>query len=655
MRILSLKMENFRGIKELEIDFRGYDTDIYGANGAGKTTVGNAICWLIMDRPMTEEPNFDPKTVGQHNLHHVASVKVALDDGKEVEFKKDFYEKWTRKRGQATAEFSGHTTDYYIDGVPAKEKEYIKAVEAACGVSVAQMKPLMILSYFSETMKVDERRALLFDACGDISDAEVIERTPELADLETFLVIPGKKNALYTTEQYLKIAKAQRAELNDRLKTIPARIDEAKKAVPEDAEDEATIRAKIAEQEKDKQALLEQARQAGTENGRAEAIRAAIAGLNTEIQTKRAAYIKANNDANEETNREIDALRAEQRAAREKASALDEEQQKTSSLRDRLQQDRASLLDEYGKIHAKQWDKARETCPTCGRELPSEEIEHLRAEFNRTKSEKLAEINQRGQACSQAKIQELEARLVILSDEHRAALDDVLAVDRKIEAVSAKLMKAPDFEDTPECAEIRKRIAKLCAEQCDLKAADSEVDNVRNQQIAAIIAAIDEIIAGLNLKLAERQAAEKSKSRVSELENELRQTGAEMEKVEHGIHLCEEFTRAKVRMVEGNINNHFKGIRFQLFKDQINGGLKETCDIMMPSPSGAWVEYKSANTAAQVNGSLEVIDFLNEHYGVELPVIMDKAGEVTNPAEIREQFIRLIVSAEDKELRAEAK
>ncbi len=650
MKILNLKLENFRGIQDLEIDFQGHDTDIYGANGAGKTTVGNAICWLFMDRPMTEEPNFDPKTIGQHNLHHVASVKVELDDGKEVEFKKDFYEKWTKKRGQATAEFSGHTTDYFIDGVPAKEKEYIKAVEASCGVSIAQMKPLMILSYFSETMKVDERRALLFDACGDISDAEVIESTPELADLETFLAIPGKKKALYTTEQYLKIAKAQRAELNDRLKTIPARIDEAKKAVPTGETDEDAIRAEIAEQEKAKRVLLDQVMQEETKDGRAAAIRAALAGIQTEIQTKRAAYIKANNDANEEINKEIDALQAEQRAAREKAAKLEEEQQKTSSLRDRLQHERASLLDEYGKVHARQWDAGKEICPTCGRELPAEQVQELRAEFNRTKSEKLAEINERGQACSQAKIQELEARLSIISSEQGKVFDEVSKIGTKLFETQQKIKNALPFENTEEYAEIKKRVAKLTAEEEDMDAANDEVNRVRKDQVAAI----DEKIAALNLKIAEMQAAEKSKERVAELENELRQTGAEMEKVEHGIHLCEEFTRAKVRMVEGNINNHFKGIRFQLFKDQINGGLKETCDIMMPSPSGAWVEYKAANTAAQVNGSLEVIDFLNEHYGVSLPVVMDKAGEVTAPAEIREQFIRLIVSSKDKTLRAES-
>lgn len=35
-----------------------------------------------------------------------------------------FQEKWTKKRGSATAEFAGHTTDYFVDGVPVQKKEY---------------------------------------------------------------------------------------------------------------------------------------------------------------------------------------------------------------------------------------------------------------------------------------------------------------------------------------------------------------------------------------------------------------------------------------------------------------------------------------------------------------------------------------------------
>lgn len=658
MKILSLKLENFRSIKSAEFNFGGHDANIYGANGTGKTTVGNAICWLLIDRPMTEEANFDPKTIGEHNLHHQATIRLAIDDGQEMEFAKDFYEKWTKKRGRAAAEFAGHTTDYYIDGVPAKEKEYVKAIEAACGLSVNQMKPLMILSYFSETMKIDERRALLFEACGDVTDEEVIENTPELAELPKFLAIPGKSTAFYTTEQYLKIAKAQRAAINDRLKMIPARIDEAKKAMPELIKSESgtladtqdSLRAAIAGKEKEKKLLLEQAQLESAGDGRKAAIQTAIAGLKAELQTKRAEFLEAANAAKEAYDKEIGALRASKNEIDAKIFNMEEERRKTISLRDRLHHERVSLLAEYEKVHARQWDQQEEVCPTCGRELPADTVQELRAKFNRTKAEELAAINEKGQACSQAKIQELEARMIVLSDEHSKLLAEADALNAKINARPKGQIETPaKFEDTEEYAEINQRIEKLAAEKEATDATNDEVNRARNEQVETI----ETQIASLHTKIAEIQAAERTRERIAELQDELMKAGAEMETVEHGIHLCEELTRAKVRMVEDNINGRFSGIRFQLFKDQINGGLKETCDIMMPSPSGAWVEYKAANTAAQVNGSLEVIDFLNRHYGVSLPVVMDKAEGVTSPILTGEQFIRLIVSAGDKQLRVE--
>ena len=78
MKILSLTLTNFRGIKELTVNFDGKDTAIYGANGIGKTTIANAICWLFIDRLATEEPNFDPKTTGAHGIHPCASINMDL-------------------------------------------------------------------------------------------------------------------------------------------------------------------------------------------------------------------------------------------------------------------------------------------------------------------------------------------------------------------------------------------------------------------------------------------------------------------------------------------------------------------------------------------------------------------------------------------------
>lgn len=43
VRLFNLKMKNFKGMKDLEINFNGKDTNIYGANATGKTTVFDAF------------------------------------------------------------------------------------------------------------------------------------------------------------------------------------------------------------------------------------------------------------------------------------------------------------------------------------------------------------------------------------------------------------------------------------------------------------------------------------------------------------------------------------------------------------------------------------------------------------------------------------
>ena len=100
-------------------------------------------------------------------------------------------------------------------------------------------------------------------------------------------------------------------------------------------------------------------------------------------------------------------------------------------------------------------------------------------------------------------------------------------------------------------------------------------------------------------------------------------------------------------MVTESINGHFRLVRFVLFREQINGGLKEICEPTLENKAGEWVEYRSANYAAQVNAKLDIIGALSKHYGVTLPILMDQAESVTAPLETDGQLIRLIVSAPD--------
>lgn len=53
MKILNLTLQNFRGIKNLDLQLDGHDAKIFGANGTGKTTIANAVCWLMAGVPAT--------------------------------------------------------------------------------------------------------------------------------------------------------------------------------------------------------------------------------------------------------------------------------------------------------------------------------------------------------------------------------------------------------------------------------------------------------------------------------------------------------------------------------------------------------------------------------------------------------------------------
>ena len=318
MKILNLTLENFRSIKNLSIDFGGKDTDIYGANGLGKTTIANAICWLLIDRPATEEPNFDPKTTGAHGIHHVASIKIETGDGQEITFSKDFSEKFTRKKGSASAELTGTITDYYIDGVKSKQKEYNAAIERVCGAPLDKLKMLLVLGYFAETMKTEEKRRILFELAGEFTDADVFAANEELAGLMQYLAVPGTSGKNYTIDQWKSIASEERKGLNEKLKLLPARIDEVQKSIPESREDEDALNAEFRRLEQRKEALEEEKRSLSIQDGQRDAVNAAIARLRTEIETKRAAYIKQGADANAETNAAIDGVRKELRGIEER-------------------------------------------------------------------------------------------------------------------------------------------------------------------------------------------------------------------------------------------------------------------------------------------------------------------------------------------------
>ena len=575
------------------------------------------------------------------------SIKIEVGDGQEITFSKDFYEKFTRKKGSATSEYTGNVVDYFIDGVKSKQKEYNAAVERACGIPLDKVKMLLILGYFAETMKTEEKRKILFEMAGDFTDADILAKNPDLQGLPEFLKMPGASGKFYSIDQWRQIAAEERKKLNKDLELLPTRIDEVQKAIPETIEDEDALSEKLRQLEQQKDALEEEKRANLAPDGQLDAIRKSLSELSVEIETKRAAHIKKGADANAATNEAIDGVTKEIRSLHERQEEFLRCKERRILKRNDLLEKRERLVEEYGKAMSEQWSTGQEICPTCGQALPPERVQELRESFNQRKSERLEAINRRGkETCSQDMIQQTEQEIAKLTESIKAVDEELEQANQRLKNLQEAITEQEPFEATEAYATLRKQMDEL---QDKLQQGTGMASDALESTYRAKAQTIKDDMMNVTMQIAQAKTAKENQGRIADLEEKLKETAERMEYLEHGIHLCEEFTRKKAAMVTESINRHFRRVQFILFRDQINGGLKEVCEPTGKNRDGQWVEYRSLNYAEKINSQLDIVDTLNRHYGANLPVIMDQGESVTEPMEIGEQFIRLIVSAPDTE------
>jgi recombinational DNA repair ATPase RecF len=143
VKLIKLSLKNFKGTRAFVLDARGGNVTVYGDNATGKTTLFDAFTWLLFDKDSQGRKDFEIKTLdasGQpmHGLEHEVEAVLQVD-GKTVTLRKVYKEKWTKKRGSAQAEFTGHTTDYFVDGVPVKKAEYDARIASICDETVFKL------------------------------------------------------------------------------------------------------------------------------------------------------------------------------------------------------------------------------------------------------------------------------------------------------------------------------------------------------------------------------------------------------------------------------------------------------------------------------------------------------------------------------------
>lgn len=645
--LLRLTLTNFKGIRSFTLDTQG-SVAIYGDNAVGKTTLFDAFTWLLFDKDSQNKKDFQIKTLDArgsvlHGLNHEVEATLLID-GSQTTLRKVYSEKWTKKRGSATAEFSGHSTDYFVDGVPVKMNEYKERVDQI--VSEDVFKLLTSPTYFNEQLKWQDRRKILLQVCGDVSDEEVIASNSELAKLPS--VLNGR-----SIEDHRKVIAARRTEINKELDKIPVRIDEVVRSKPDtsglderDIEESIfTLRMQIEGKE------LEEFRiRSGSEVAVKEKRLWEIEGELLEIKNR----LQAGTLEKVVTKRqEVSALKGDYdelvRQVRDKHRTIERNKQwivERQAEVDRLRQQWHEANNEALEHHHD------ENCPTCGQVLPEEQLQaahqKVQADFNRQKAERLEQITAKGKAAA-----EEAKRLEQENTEFAQAIEELeqqLATrEHEIRVIEAELNDLQtgikDVESAPQYIQKKQEAVVIQQEIDQLRASVQEAVAKVREEIATMKAQV-QTLEQEKAKFAQVHAAEQ---RIAELAARERELTAEYERLEQELFLTEEFIRTKVNLLEEKINSRFQFARFKLFEQQINGGLAEVCETTYNG-----VPYSGGlNNAARINVGLDIINTLSEHYGITAPIFIDNAEAVTSLIQTAGQQIRLIVSEKDKQLRVE--
>ena len=638
MKLTKLELLNFKGLKSFAIDLNG-DVVIRGDNATGKTTVFDSVCWLLFGKDSLDRADFEIKTLdgGEpiHKVNHEVTGTFTLDEGGTVELKRVYREKYSSPRGGEVT-LTGHTTDYFVDGVPKKEKEYKEMVSSLVDESIFKLitNPL----YFNETYSWQNRRKLLLEMCGDISDEDVIASHSNLKALTDIL-------SGHSVDDHRKVVASKKATINKELDMLPVRIDEALRGKPEVTANPEVLRlnidilnADIEELENDK-ALLQNGHSIVDKRAKLKAVQRKIMARETELQMeyKKQSVLKSNEyDA---VVAEIHNMTSELKDARRRRIDANKEIDYLQNTVNELSLEFESINKEIFAIDI------NTNCPTCGQPLPEDQIKSSRDKaelnFNKQKSKRLEEINNmigfknNAIANIKEKLQELDAE---------AKNTDGIDVKerRKADLINEiELLKPPVLEDDEVYSDLK-------AEELMLQMAIDEDNSDNSEEITELeikISANKTERMKLEQELNKFDEIKRIELRVSELEAKQAELSEEKMKLDEASYLMDEFVKAKVNMLEESINARFKLARFKMFNVMLNGNVEECCETTYKG-----VPYRSMNNAARINVGLDIINALTSYYKVNAPVFIDNAEAVTEFVPVNSQTIKLIVDESEPQL-----
>lgn len=674
MILKSLHLENFKGIKTLDVNF-SKKTKIKGQNASGKTTVFDAFTWLLFNKNSAGEEKFnvrpldkDGKRIDDVEIKVVAVLDV---DGKEVELSKVQKQNWVKKRGTDTVSLQGNVNSFEIDGYPKSEADF-KEYVSGLAKSEDMFKMLTNPQYFN-SMKWKDQRKILMKLVDDFLDVELAKTD------ERFLPLINELEKAPSVEDIRSKFQKMLSEWKKKQAEIPVRIDEAEKSkVDVDAAEQELKKSDL------ERRISEIDEKISDTNGALKKLR----DEDMRLQMDMSGILQSMNDSLSEKKRKIESSNAEvtrelentrnkiqiaENAIKLNERSISDTDAERKKLGEQYNAEKAKVFDETPFLFDEsKWlfDESSTVCSLCGQPLPEDKVEQLKADFESRKVKAKESAAKRLSAAKEAFMSEKKdnlERIKAFGFDKKHTIDGLTEKNKELnveieswkkreqellansEEFSKQLEEIPkeaDYTQNGEYMKLHEKREKVLAEiekekssgyderiaelQDEKKEMESELDSVKG-----ILAK-----ASMNVDIDER---------IAELQDEKKEIGQKVADQEQILYLLEEFIRFKLNKISESINSHFDTVKFKLFEMQLNGGMRDCCECTVNG-----VPYSTLNSGHRIVAGLDIIRSLSKMYGVECPIFIDNAESLNefNVPYMDAQLILLNVS-EDKQLKME--
>lgn len=671
--IKSIHIENFKGIKMLDVTFSG-KTKISGQNAVGKTTIFDAFTWLLFNKNSSGEEKFNVRPLNEGIQVDNVEIKVSaiLDvDGKEVELSKTQKQNWVKKRGTDTAVLQGNVNSFEIDGYPKSEADF-KAYVSELAQSEEMFKMLTNPQYFS-SLKWKDQRDILMKLVSEVSDVELAQTDAKYAPLLSEL-----EKAPSTDDIRAKFSKALN-EWKKKQAEIPVRIDEAMKSkVDIDVAEQELAKTDLETKIADIDAKIKDSDGVMMELGREEMqlqfdMSGIMQTMNRDLKNMRSELEADLCWCKNELDRFASTISLKEKQISDNEKAITDADTERKKLGEKYNAEKAKAFDETPYLFdGSKWvfDENSTVCSLCGQKLPEDKIEQLKADFEsrkrkakadaeeKLKSEKIRFDTEKRTALNRLVDIGTERKNLItkLRDENAKVKEEIKSLKEqeqediaKKEKICQQLSSIPeiaDYSQNEEYVKMKARHDEVLVEIENLKAngEDAAVETLKSEK-EELQAHLDEV----NSTIAKASMNVEIDERIWQLQEEQKEIGQKVADQEQILYLLEEFIRFKLNKVSESINSHFKTVNFKLFEMQLNGGMKDCCECTVNG-----VPYSTLNSGHRIVAGLDIIRSLSELYGVIVPIFVDNAESLNdfNVPDMDAQLILLSVSA-DKQLKVE--